>query len=432
MASEAIAVNTLRVRDYRYPGEVFSLSITIGVLLGVYILVLWIFPSTWSQTWKTIALTMLALGVFLITIIVQQRAAFGTLVRVSPRQFPELAKLATEAAERLAQAPVAVYVKRASEMNIYTLGFWRSPLIVVTSSLVDQMGTDSLQFFIGREIGHIQAGHTWLRTVLKPLGETVPIMGRLLNSVIFGYWLNHTEFTADRAGLIACRSLTVSVSTMVKFGVGVKLFEKLDLREFLDQLNEVRNVRGRVAEIVAEQPYLTARVKDLVRFALSERFQCLVPDRHSHTKILGVLPQGFADSGRMDVSQSGCIDEATLQDITISEPFDSLRDENAPDPAHLLVMLDSNKQHPLRMRLTRIGRNLDNDIVVTNDRVSRYHAEIVRRGEDLMIVDKGSRNGVWVNGWRITGPARLGPGDEIRIGRQEFRFTEKGASEQAS
>ncbi len=277
MASEAIAVNTLRVRDYRYPGEVFSLSITIGVLLGVYILVLWVFPSTWSQTWKTIALTMLALGVYLITIIVQQRAAFGTLVRVSPRQFPELAKLATEAAERLAQPPVAVYVKRASEMNIYTLGFWRSPLIVVTSSLVDQMEVDSLQFFIGREIGHVQAGHTWLRTLLKPLGETVPIIGRLLNSVIFGYWLNHTEFTADRAGLIACRSLTTSVSTMVKFGVGVKLFEKLDLREFLEQLNEVRNVRGRVAEIVAEQPYLTARVKDLVRFALSERFQCLVP-----------------------------------------------------------------------------------------------------------------------------------------------------------
>ncbi len=111
----------------------------------------------------------------------------------------------------------------------------------------------------------------------------------------------------------------------------------------------------------------------------------------------------------MDVSQSGGMNEATLQDITISEPFDSLHDENAPDPAHLLVMLDSNKPHPLRMRLTRIGRNLDNDIVVTNDRVSRYHAEIVRRGEELMIVDKGSRNGVWVNGWRITGPARAGP-----------------------
>jgi pSer/pThr/pTyr-binding forkhead associated (FHA) protein len=93
-------------------------------------------------------------------------------------------------------------------------------------------------------------------------------------------------------------------------------------------------------------------------------------------------------------------------------------------------MLDSNQQHPLRMRLTRIGRNMDNDIVVTNDRVSRYHAEIVRRGPDLVIVDKGSRNGVWVNGWRITAPARLGDGDEIRIGRQEFRFTQKGESGQ--
>src|SRR4030095_5705266 len=101
---------------------------------------------------------------------------------------------------------------------------------------------DNLQFFIGRELGHIKAGHTWLRTLLKPLGADVPGIGQLLHSVIFGDWINRTEYTADRAGFIACRSLTTAISTMLKFGVGVRLFEKLDIKEFLDQVNQVSSL----------------------------------------------------------------------------------------------------------------------------------------------------------------------------------------------
>jgi hypothetical protein len=39
---------------------------------------------------------------------------------------------------------------------------------------------------------------------------------------------------------------------------------QLDIRQFLEQLDEVRNVRGRVMEIVSEMPYLTQRVRALV------------------------------------------------------------------------------------------------------------------------------------------------------------------------
>ena len=84
-------------------------------------------------------------------------------------------------------------------MSIYTIGLWQQPIIVLTSSLIDQMEAGDLQFFIGREIGHIAAGHIWLRTLLKPLGADVPVIGKLLNSVVFGDWINRTEFTADRA-----------------------------------------------------------------------------------------------------------------------------------------------------------------------------------------------------------------------------------------
>lgn len=454
MASEVVSSRTIRLRDYRYPGEVLSLLLTFVVLLSLYFLATFFFPTTWSSTIKTLAVTVAGLAVYIVTVTMQQRAAFGTLVRVSPRQFPELYQIAVTAAECLSHPAVPVYVKRQSEMNIYTLGLWQRRLIVLTSSLVDQMPLDALQFFIGREIGHVQAGHTWLRTLLKPLGADIPIIGKLLNSVIFGDWMNRTEFTADRAGFIACRSLTTSVSTMLKFGVGIRLYEKLDIREFLEQINEVRNVRGHLTEIIAEQPYLVQRIRSLVRFALSAHVRNLVPDKQANTGILKNLPTAFINTSGLSVAEINTVkseskfenkpappplppplppleERATISDFETFETQDD-SDENALDARFMLLPQGSSTPHLLRRRLTRIGRNHDNDIVIQSDRVSRYHAEIQRQGNQFVIVDQKSRNGVWVNNTKIMAPTRLHPGDTIRIGRQEFTFKIKEQSHEHS
>jgi Zn-dependent protease with chaperone function len=451
MASEVAVTRTIRLRDYRYSGEVISLMLTFVVLLGLYFTVTFFFPTTWSATVKALAVTIAGLAVFVTTVKLQQRAAFGTLVRVSPRQFPELYEIALVAAERLASDQIPVYVKRQSEMNIYTLGFWQRPIIVLTSSLVDQMPLDALQFFIGREIGHIQGGHTWLRTLLKPLGADIPIIGKLFNSVIFGDWMNRTEFTADRAGFIACRSLTTAVTTMLKFGVGIRLYEKLDIREFLEQINEVRNVSGHLTEIMAEQPYLTQRIRSLVRFALSDHVRKLVPEKQAHTGILKDLPTAFINTSRLKEMQAAVTaqraplaDSFDTKDIPLSErstitdldPLDTLDDpeDNGLDSRLLLIPQGSDTPHLLRRRYTRIGRNHDNDIVIQSDRVSRYHTEIVRQDRAFVIVDKNSRNGVWVNGNKISAgaPTPIHSGDAIRIGRHEFTFKIKESAHEHS
>jgi Zn-dependent protease with chaperone function len=445
---------TIRLRDYRSPGEAVSLALTLTILLILYALAALYIATSWDQTIKAVAITLLGLGVYIISVVVQQRAAFGTLVRVGPRQFPELHERALLAAEFLTTPPAPIYVKRASEMMIYTLGLYRRPIIVVTSSLVDQMDLDNLQFFIGRELGHIKAGHTWLRTLLKPLGADVPVIGKLLNSVIFGDWINRTEYTADRAGFIACRSLTTAISTMLKFGVGVRLYAKLDISEFLEQIREVRNVRGRVTEIVAEQPYLTQRIRALVRFALSNQFQVIVPEKRTHTQILSALPQNYlsnapssttsppvevaaehpleakkAAAAPMAATVSPALGqtmpdvaaETDLEQQTVTSP--SEESPNDPDPNTMLIAVEGGQVHLVRRQRTRIGRNRDNDMVIVNDRVSRYHGEIIREGRRWLIIDKGSRNGVWLNGWRIATPTELKSGDRLRIGRQEFTFT---------
>jgi DNA-binding SARP family transcriptional activator len=69
---------------------------------------------------------------------------------------------------------------------------------------------------------------------------------------------------------------------------------------------------------------------------------------------------------------------------------------------------------------TRIGRSSDNDIVLSDVKVSRHHAVITDNGTAFVITDLGSVNGVRVRGQRIDPSAELREGDRIRIGDQEF------------
>lgn len=85
------------------------------------------------------------------------------------------------------------------------------------------------------------------------------------------------------------------------------------------------------------------------------------------------------------------------------------------------------QRYPLAGTITRIGRSSDNDIVLSDVKVSRHHAVITDNGTTFVITDLGSANGVRVRGRRIDPSAELGDGDRIRIGDQEFTLeTELG------
>ncbi|MCO6004226.1 DUF1707 domain-containing protein [Actinoallomurus purpureus] len=75
-----------------------------------------------------------------------------------------------------------------------------------------------------------------------------------------------------------------------------------------------------------------------------------------------------------------------------------------------------------RARLV-IGRAPTCEFVVTDLSVSRLHAELRQAGTTWLLADLGSMNGTRVNGYRIAGPTRVRPGDEIAFGRQRFILT---------
>lgn len=75
----------------------------------------------------------------------------------------------------------------------------------------------------------------------------------------------------------------------------------------------------------------------------------------------------------------------------------------------------------LNQNVFKIGRRQDNDLIIDDKTVSGYHSEIHFDGKNYTIVDKGSTNGTYVNGNKIS-QQRLFSGDTIKIGSNEAYF----------
>lgn len=76
----------------------------------------------------------------------------------------------------------------------------------------------------------------------------------------------------------------------------------------------------------------------------------------------------------------------------------------------------------LSRRLTLLGREMDNDIVIDDDRTSRHHAELHWDHGHIELVDRGSMNGTLVNRRTVHGRVPLQSGDVLDFGAQRYRF----------
>src|SRR4051812_19942250 len=70
-----------------------------------------------------------------------------------------------------------------------------------------------------------------------------------------------------------------------------------------------------------------------------------------------------------------------------------------------------------------IGRAPENTIIVRDDRVSRRHCVIERRGGGGRVRDLKSFNGTYLNGERVTDEP-LKPWDSVRVGRTRMFYVE--------
>jgi pSer/pThr/pTyr-binding forkhead associated (FHA) protein len=130
----------------------------------------------------------------------------------------------------------------------------------------------------------------------------------------------------------------------------------------------------------------------------------------------------------------------------------SATDLAAPPPAITEVRLDGDSQPRVEStaslslivfavrrngrsasHLITLGRGADNDVVVPDVSISRFHAFVKEVGPDRWLMqDAGSTNGTTVNGQPVPRqghgpPTELTSGDDVRLGQVELTFLDSEA-----
>ena len=148
------------------------------------------------------------------------------------------------------------------------------------------------------------------------------------------------------------------------------------------------------------------------------------PSHDTREQTVAELRRGYL-AGRLDTDTFS----RRIEDAMHSGSHDELRgltaDLPAAPPAGLTQRLRARLgQRPaglleagelVHARLT-IGRSSSCQLVLSDDTVSRRHAEIWREADRCYVSDLGSTNGTWVHGSRVEGGRRIDSGDQILLG----------------
>jgi Zn-dependent protease with chaperone function len=253
---------------YRYPNEhpiLFLTIFLIGLVLAVSAIpTLCIFP-------------FLAGGFIVLAYLLNGSRKDDILrhgLRVNAGQAPQLAGLAAECLRRLKPGPVEIYLVRSNSLNAYTFGFSNPKIVVLYSPLLQVMDAEELKFVIGHELGHVALGHTWLNTLLGGMaGVPTGFAGAVILTLAFRSWNRACEFSADRAGLLACGSLGKSISALAQLAVG-DINTQAELQQALALLEkEDDSFSGAIGEALSTHPMIIKRIHELRVWAGSEEYK---------------------------------------------------------------------------------------------------------------------------------------------------------------
>ena len=90
-------------------------------------------------------------------------------------------------------------------------------------------------------------------------------------------------------------------------------------------------------------------------------------------------------------------------------------------PALVFVQGSEQKNIVLNRSPFTVGRKVDKDLVITDPRVSRDHAQITQEGKEFFLVDLGSKHGTFVNGERVQ-RQKLERGDRLEFGARDSAY----------
>ncbi len=256
---------------YRYPNERAILAVTLTLVILVIAL---------TATATVCLSAVFVLAMLLISYLVtrsQHQALMANGRQVTPRSTPGLHAIVEESARRLQPGPVQVFVVPSRTMNAYTFGLSSPKTVVLHAPLLQAMDGDELRFVVGHEMGHVSLGHTWLNSLVGGLaGIPSPFFASALLALAFLWWNRACEFSADRAGLLACGDLRKAVSALVKLAAGSNARTRADLEKAVQRIEaEDDHPLSGLGEALRTHPMMVRRIEELQRYAASSQYRRL-------------------------------------------------------------------------------------------------------------------------------------------------------------
>lgn len=244
--------DSLRVRGERrrLTLTLLFLPVTLGVV-GFF----------FENTFTLHNLLLIVIGAMLFVALSRGRFLGGG-VRIRAGQFDQVYEIVAECARTIGVPEPHVFVRDDPFVPIVAVGTGEPYALVISAQWIELFSPDELRFLAGRELAHIAAGHTKLTSLLSANGRENAVI-----AIAFGPWLRTIEYTADRVGLLCCRSLeaafsAIAVSTFHKVG------RKIDLHSFAEQRRELDAEPSlRLGEWLSANPYATNRIARLAAFA---------------------------------------------------------------------------------------------------------------------------------------------------------------------
>ena len=208
----------------------------------------------------------------------------GSLLQVTESNIPYLYNILKEACSILEIKDVPPLYLEQGFINGYTIGI-NQPMIVLSNATLSLLTHDELLFIIGHELGHIKSQHVLYHSV----GRYLPYIGNFLGNLTFGIgdilssglelaiynWQRMSEFTADRAGLLACQNIDAAISVMCKIaGYPPSEYHQMDNKYFLEQAEQFEEFDSskfnKVLKILSAayntHPWTVMRAKELKKW----------------------------------------------------------------------------------------------------------------------------------------------------------------------
>jgi len=255
--------------SYRYPNEQIILALTLILVCGVI-------AVTALATLCGSALFVLAM---LVISYLLNRSHHKELIEkaypVTLQTQPELAALVKECAVRLQSGSFSTFIAPGNTLNAYTFGLGEAPVVVVYAGVLGLMDADELRFIIGHELGHAGLGHTWLNSLIGGMsGVPSPYLAAVVLYFSFRWWNRACEYSADRAGLLACGKPEKAASALIKLVGGAPAARSAQARQLALRRIEAEDdhLEDNLREMISTHPLTVRRLEALRAYAASPEY----------------------------------------------------------------------------------------------------------------------------------------------------------------